>query len=81
MPAYSWLGYAYQIGSIEQVIKHARCLVGGWWNFSRAKVVGDTHAIEALGSNNQLLTGLTWTTSDSTIVSLAPHPERSVCLN
>jgi hypothetical protein len=34
-------------------------------------VVGDTHTIEALGSNGQPLTGLTWTASDSTIVSLS----------
>ncbi len=34
-------------------------------------VVGDTHTIQALGSNNQPITGLTWTTSDSTIVSLS----------
>ena len=33
--------------------------------------VGDTHTIEALGSNGQSVTGLTWTTSDSTIVSLS----------
>jgi len=34
-------------------------------------VVGDTHTIEALGSSGQSLTGLTWATSDSTIVSLS----------
>jgi hypothetical protein len=33
--------------------------------------VGDTHTIESLGSNGQPVTGLTWTTSDSTIVSLS----------
>jgi hypothetical protein len=34
-------------------------------------LVGDTHTIEALGSNGQPVTGLTWTTSDATVVSLS----------
>jgi hypothetical protein len=34
-------------------------------------VVGDTHTIQALGSNGQPLTGLTWTSSDPTVVSLS----------
>jgi hypothetical protein len=34
-------------------------------------VVGDTHTIQALGSNNQPITGLTWTSSDTTVVSLS----------
>ena len=34
-------------------------------------VVGDTHTIQALGSNGQSVTGLTWASSDSTVVSLS----------
>ncbi len=34
-------------------------------------MVGDTHSIEALSSTSQSVTGLTWTTTDSTIVSLS----------
>lgn len=34
-------------------------------------VVGDTHTIEALGSNGQPVTGLTWASSDTTVVSLS----------
>jgi hypothetical protein len=34
-------------------------------------VVGDTHTIEALGSNGQSMTGLTWTSSAPTVVSLS----------
>jgi hypothetical protein len=33
--------------------------------------VGDTHTIQALSSSGQSLTGLTWTSSDPTIVSLS----------
>jgi hypothetical protein len=33
--------------------------------------VGDTHTIEALGSNGQSVTGLAWTSSDPTVVSLS----------
>jgi hypothetical protein len=34
-------------------------------------LVGDTRLIQALGSNSQPVTGLTWTSSDSTIVTLS----------
>ncbi len=34
-------------------------------------VVGDTHTIQALGPNGQPVTGLTWTSSDTTVVSLS----------
>ena len=34
-------------------------------------VVGDTHTIQALGSGGQPVTGLTWTSSDPTVVSLS----------
>ena len=33
--------------------------------------VGDTQAIQALGSNGQPVTGLTWASSDPTVVSLS----------
>ncbi len=33
--------------------------------------VGDTHTIQALGADGKEVTGLTWTTSDATIVSLS----------
>src|SRR5438270_1049568 len=34
-------------------------------------VVGDTRSVQALGSNSQPVTGLTWTSSDTTIVTLS----------
>ena len=34
--------------------------------------VGDTRTLQALGANGQTVTGLTWATSDPTIVSLSP---------
>jgi IPT/TIG domain len=34
-------------------------------------VVGDTHAVQALGSNGQSVTGLTWASSDTNVVSLS----------
>lgn len=34
-------------------------------------VVGNTQSIQALGSNSQLVTGLSWTSSDTTIVTLS----------
>jgi IPT/TIG domain len=34
-------------------------------------VVGETHTIQALGSNGQPVTGLTWTSSDPNVVSLS----------
>ena len=35
-------------------------------------VVGDTHNIQALGANGLPVTGLAWTSSDPTVVSLSP---------
>ena len=35
-------------------------------------VVGDTRTLQALGANGQTVTGLTWATTDPTIVSLSP---------
>ncbi len=34
-------------------------------------VIGDSHPIEALGSSSQSVTGLTWASSNSSIVSLS----------
>jgi hypothetical protein len=41
----SWFGYAYQVGSVEQVLKHAQYVAGGYWPFKSANLSENSTAV------------------------------------
>ena len=41
----SWFGYAYQVGSVEQVFKHAQYVAGGYWPFKSANLSKNSTAV------------------------------------
>ncbi len=44
LPTYSWLGNAYQLGSIDEEVANALVLASSWWAFAQANSSGNNTA-------------------------------------
>jgi len=45
LPTYSWFGYGYQVGSVDQVLANPLYLAASWWPFSKANNSANVAAV------------------------------------